>query len=95
MGWHKRFFLVYCSCFADLKVKQFHLVLLMPFIVLGILPSIIGAATGALSILHMGVLLTTLSAGDLAVYAVSRKENGSYYVLGEPRERDTEKKTKT
>lgn len=57
----------YCHCSEKMRVKHYTLSLLAPFIILGILPSIIGVYTNEISLTIFGIFNIISSAGDLCI----------------------------
>lgn len=55
----------YCTCNAPLKKSEYVLGGIMPTLLLGLLPALIGIQTGIFSIFLMGVLMTIGGGGDL------------------------------
>ena len=74
----------YCHCSEPLKRQHFRRVCLMPLWVLGILPIAIAFATGFLSLLLWGILLTTSSIGDIIAVLMSRKVSRDAWIMDHP-----------
>jgi hypothetical protein len=64
----------YCHCTEPLTVKQYIIGAILPAIVLGIIPSILGILTGSLAMLIFGSFFTIASTGDFMVIDLLRKE---------------------
>ena len=61
-----KFFTPYCHCKEPLKVRHYIVGALMPAIVLGFIPAIVGVITGQVLILLFGILFS-LAAGGLSL----------------------------
>ena len=57
----------YCTCCVPLKKGHYLFGTVMPFLVLGIIPMIVGIVIGNSSVLLMGVLMADSAAGDLMI----------------------------
>ena len=57
----------YCTCLASLKKGQHIFGTVMPLIVLGIIPMIVGLAIGNGSVLLLGVIMAASAAGDILI----------------------------
>lgn len=57
----------YCTCPASLKKGQHIFGTVMPLIVLGIIPMIVGIAIGNGSVLLLGVIMAASAAGDILI----------------------------
>ena len=71
----------YCNCKEAMPVKGYYLGLLMPFTVLGLLPSAAGIITGSVPFLAFGLLNILLAGGDLTIALVIRKYIGKSAVI--------------
>ncbi|MBR2523317.1 MAG: DUF3267 domain-containing protein [Clostridiales bacterium] len=78
----------YCTCKVPLKKGQYIAGLLMPFLILGIIPGIIGAFTGNMYISIFGALSIVGAGGDLLIFSMilRNKENGKVLYLDHPTE---------
>ena len=63
----KQYLTPYCTCLVPLSRGQYIFGALMPMIVLGILPMIVGILTGSMPVLFMGIIMTVSAAGDIMI----------------------------
>ena len=81
-GFIKEHLTPYCTCKAPLAKWSYIAGAAMPCIVLGILPSIAGVATGSFECLAMGLLMTMAAGGDaLVVWQILKHRTTSADVL--------------
>ena len=66
-GFMKQYLTPYCTCLVPLSRGQYIFGALMPLIVLGILPMIVGILTGSMPVLFMGIIMTVSAAGDIMI----------------------------
>lgn len=66
-GFMKQYLTPYCACLVPLSKGQYVFGALMPLVVLGILPMIIGILIGSLPVLFLGILMTVSAAGDILI----------------------------
>lgn len=71
----------YCNCKEPMNVKSYYRGLLLPFSVLGILPSIAAVVTGSMTLLALGMMNFLFAGGDLAIALVIRKYLGKQVLL--------------
>ncbi|MBR6208501.1 MAG: DUF3267 domain-containing protein [Oscillospiraceae bacterium] len=57
----------YCTCLVPLKKMQYFIGAVMPLILLGILPMILGIAVKNTNILFLGIVMTDAAAGDMLI----------------------------
>lgn len=76
----------YCHCKEPLKIKHYTIALLAPFVLLGIIPSIISLFIGNIFLLVFGIVFSGMAAGDLMIYNLIKKENPEDYVQDHPSE---------
>ncbi len=57
----------YCTCLVPLEKKQYIIGTIMPFVLLGIVPMIAGAAIGNINLLIIGIMMASAAAGDLLI----------------------------
>ncbi len=62
-------FTPYCTCATPLRKTQYILGALMPCLVLGIIPSVIGILMGWPALLWVGIIMTLSASGDLMITA--------------------------
>lgn len=66
-GFMKQYLTPYCSCAVPLKKGQYIFGALMPLLVLGFVPMLVGILTGSLLTLLLGVMLADGAAGDILI----------------------------
>lgn len=76
----------YCHCKEPLKIKNYIVALLAPFILLGIIPAMISLVIGKIALLAFGIFFSSAAAGDLLIYNLIKKENPEDYVQDHPSE---------
>ena len=57
----------YCTCLVPLKKPQYILGTVMPFVILGVIPMIVGIATDNTTLLFLGIVMADAAAGDLMI----------------------------
>ncbi len=86
-GFMKQYMTPYCTCGVPLSKGQYIFGALMPLIVLGILPMIVGILVGSLPLLFLGIIMADSAAGDiLIVWKILRyrSESGSVVYIDHP-----------
>ncbi|MGV8094930.1 MAG: DUF3267 domain-containing protein [Mangrovibacterium sp.] len=69
----------YCYCKEPLKIKHYILSAIMPFIVLGIIPSILSYFMGCIWLLMFGIFFINGAIGDLLIiYLLSKEKKGDF-----------------
>lgn len=66
-GFMKQYLTPYCTCTVPLGKGPYIFGALMPLIILGIIPMIIGIVTGSIFVLSVGILMTDAAAGDIMI----------------------------
>jgi hypothetical protein len=66
-GFMKQYLTPYCTCTVPLDKGPYIFGALMPLIILGIIPMIIGIVTGSIFVLSVGILMTDAAAGDIMI----------------------------
>lgn len=79
-----KYLVFYCHCKDPLRVKQYRRVLLMPYFVLGLVPTLIALATGNYWLLVFGMIFQGVAFGDVAMFYLLRKEHRETLVLDHP-----------
>lgn len=74
----------YAHCVEPLPVYGYRIGILLPAIMLGLLPALIGIITGSFSWLCYGMLFTWAASGDLIMYWHIRKLNPRTVVMDHP-----------
>lgn len=67
-GFIKEYLTPYCTCREALKKGEYILGTMMPMLVLGILPSLIGALAGSLFLLGIGLMMILGAGGDFTIF---------------------------
>ena len=57
----------YCTCLVPLKRPQYILGTVMPLVILGVIPMIVGIATDNTTLLFLGIVMADAAAGDLMI----------------------------
>ena len=74
-GFMWKYLTPYCSCKVPMKKGQYVLGLLMPLIVLGIVPTIIGLAMGSVFLTALGAFYIFAAGGDIIMaYLILKRE---------------------
>ncbi len=74
----------YCHCKVSMIVSQYRLALLMPFFVLGLLPSLLSLVVGSGLLLFYGILGIVGAMGDIMMAWLLRKESGITKIYDHP-----------
>ncbi|MBT1704598.1 DUF3267 domain-containing protein [Fulvivirgaceae bacterium PWU20] len=74
----------YCHCTEPLTIKNYITGGIMPAVVLGFAPAVIGLVTGHLAFFTFGLFFTTAAAGDFMVIFLLRKEDKNSFVQDHP-----------
>ena len=78
----KQYLTPYCTCTVPLDKGPYIFGALMPLIILGIVPMIIGIVTGSIFVLSVGILMTDAAAGDiLIVWKLLRYKSTAKHVV--------------
>ena len=81
-GFMKQYLTPYCTCTVPLDKGPYIFGALMPLIILGIVPMIIGIVTGSVFVLSVGILMTDAAAGDiLIVWKLIRYKSTAKHVV--------------
>ena len=80
-----KFLTPYCHCKEPLKVKYYKIGVVMPLIVMGIIPSIIGLIFGYGEVLCFGIFFTWAAGGDIITVFMLRKLESDVYVSDHPK----------
>ena len=81
-GFMKQYLTPYCTCTVPLDKGPYIFGALMPLIILGIVPMIIGIVTGSIFVLSVGILMTDAAAGDiLIVWKLLRYKSTAKHVV--------------
>jgi hypothetical protein len=75
-----KYLAAYCNLDEEIAVKHFRVIVIMPFLVLGVLPVIISLIFGWADILRFGLLLSAGSVGDIIMFCWLINKNGNSWV---------------
>ena len=76
----------YCHCDEPLKVREYIIGVLMPLLIVGIIPMILGLCLQSIFLTFFGALYIGGAAGDIMVVALLRHEPAENKVLDHPSE---------
>jgi len=74
----------YCHCNESISVNGYRLVLVFPFLILGLLPWIWGFISGIIELTIWGAIFISASGGDLLVFYLIRKLPGKVFIQDHP-----------
>lgn len=74
----------YAHCAAPMRASAYRFAVLLPGLVLGILPGILGVILQSLGLVLWGILMTSAAGGDLAALLAIRQVPGSAWVRDHP-----------
>ncbi|MDR1416022.1 MAG: DUF3267 domain-containing protein [Prevotellaceae bacterium] len=74
----------YCHCTAPMKNKYFVLGVAMPFLILGLIPSIAAMANGNFLLLFFGMVFVAAASGDIFIAVKLLRENPNSIVKDHP-----------
>ena len=80
----KKFCTPYCHCKISMTVSQYRLALLMPFFVLGVLPTLLSLVVGSSLLLFYGILGIVGAMGDIMMAWLLRKESSIAKIYDHP-----------
>ena len=80
----KKFCTPYCHCKISMTVSQYRLALLMPFFVLGVLPTLLSLVVGCSLLLFYGILGIVGAMGDIMMAWLLRKESSIAKIYDHP-----------
>lgn len=76
----------YCHCKEPLLRNHYMLGVIMPFVILGLIPAIVGIATNDLNILILGTFFSIVACGDFLIINLLRKEDSKSWIEDHPTE---------
>tara|TARA_R110002050_G_scaffold221441_1_gene357308 strand:+ start:105708 stop:106295 length:588 start_codon:yes stop_codon:yes gene_type:complete len=76
----------YCHCKEPLQIKHYIIGALMPAVILGLFPAIVGIAIGDLGMVIFGGFFTLAAAGDFLIINLLKKESMNDLVQDHPTE---------
>jgi hypothetical protein len=74
----------YCHCTEPLSLNAYRLGVIMPGVVLGFLPLLIGFSAGHLGLFLFGMLFTVAAGGDMIIMYLLRNESKDSFVQDHP-----------
>lgn len=74
----------YSHCTEPLTVKTYRLGAILPGLLIGVVPYLIGLISGIDGIMIFGLIFTAVAGGDALIVWMLRKENPKKYVLDHP-----------
>lgn len=81
-GFMKQYLTPYCTCGVPLSKGQYIFGALMPLVVLGILPMIVGILASSMPVLLMGIIMADSAAGDiLIVWKILRYQSAAESIV--------------
>lgn len=81
-GFMKQYLTPYCTCAVPLSKGQYIFGALMPLVLLGLIPMLVGILTGSLQTLLMGIIMADAAAGDiLIVWKILRYRSGAESIV--------------
>lgn len=81
-GFMKQYLTPYCTCGVPLSKGQYIFGALMPLVLLGLIPMLVGILTGSLQTLLMGIIMADAAAGDiLIVWKILRYRSGAESIV--------------
>jgi hypothetical protein len=83
-GFIWRYITPYCHCQEPLKVKHYKVGCALPFLLLGLLPSIAAIFTGNAAVLWFGIIFTLAAGGDLITLYLLRNLDNDQRVSDHP-----------
>ena len=66
-GFMKQYLTPYCTCSVPLSKGQYIFGALMPLVLLGIIPMVVGILCGSMLVLLLGIVMTVSAAGDIMI----------------------------
>lgn len=86
IGFNKKILTPYCHCKEMLKLKHYILMSIMPCIILGVFPLILGLLIGNIWLLFFGFVFVIAAGRDVYVTKLLWKEDWELWVLDDPKE---------
>jgi hypothetical protein len=83
-GYKKEYLALYVHLKEPISVTGFRIGAIMPAILLGILPMVVGLLYGYLSVVLFGMFLTTGAVGDFILLAKTMRLHSGYMIKDQP-----------
>ncbi|WBW97672.1 DUF3267 domain-containing protein [Oceanirhabdus sp. W0125-5] len=83
-GINYKYFTPYTDCDSILNVIQFRIVSVLPVLILGIIPTIIGMTIGSIYLVGWGLVMICCGLGDFAIIWMTRALNPKILVKSHP-----------
>jgi hypothetical protein len=74
----------YCQCKEPLSVRQYRIGAILPFLIFGIIPSLLSIFIGNGALMCFGLFFTWFGAGDIIVFYVLRNLDDDFVVSDHP-----------
>jgi hypothetical protein len=84
IGFNKNFLMPYTTCNDVYKLSEYRIIIIMPFLILGILPLFLAFIFKHNNIFLFGYFCSLISVGDLIIYFISLKYSGKISVKDHP-----------
>ena len=82
----KKLFTPYCHCKEKLRVNQYRIAIVMPFLIMGIVPTIISIFLGNITLLLLGILFIVVGCGDILILTKTRMIEKDSWISDHPSE---------
>lgn len=79
-----KFLTPYCHCEEAIKAKQYGIVLLMPTILLGLMPLLIGFVISNFFVFSLGIMMILGGIGDIMAFRMVQKVSADTLVMDHP-----------
>lgn len=86
LGFNGKYWAPYCHCGDKIKAWQYGVTLLMPTILLGVIPLLLGFIISNFTVYFLGIMLTVSGVGDIAVFRLVRQIKKDASVIDHPDE---------
>ena len=82
----KKLFTPYCHCEDKLRINHYRIVIIMPTVIMGIIPSIISIIIGNIILLFWGIICIISGCGDILLILILLKEKKDCWIFDYPTE---------
>jgi len=82
----RKLFSPYCHSKEKLKINHYRIVVIMPLIIMGIIPTIISIIIGNLFLLFWGIIFIMAAGGDALIFLKTLKQKGDSWIFDHPTE---------
>jgi len=79
-----KLFTPYCHCMEKLKINHYKIVVIMPLIIMGIIPTIISIIIGNIFLLFWGIICIIAAGGDILVFLKTLKQKRDSWIFDHP-----------